>query len=54
MRDDLDNFLASIPDSGAILAKHAEAVALFGFFLGEIRGEPIPRRLSQNATEPRT
>jgi predicted nucleotide-binding protein len=48
MRDGLDAFLASIPGSGAILAKHTEAVALFGFFLGEIRGEAItPAAISE-------
>jgi len=41
MRAGLDAFLASIPDVGAILVKHTEAAALFGFFLGEVQGEAI-------------
>jgi len=41
MRDALDAFLASIPNSDAILAKTSEAVALFGFFLSEIDGKTI-------------
>lgn len=41
MTDGLDAFLASIPTSDSILAKHAEAVALFGFFLGESQGRAI-------------
>jgi predicted nucleotide-binding protein len=41
VRDALDAFLASIPGSAAVLAKHNEAVALFGFFLSETLGQPI-------------
>jgi predicted nucleotide-binding protein len=41
MKDALDAFLASIPGSDAILAKHGEAVVLFGFFLSEILGKAI-------------
>lgn len=41
MRDALDSFLASMPGSDAILSKHSDAVALFGFFLSEILGKSI-------------
>ncbi len=41
MSDALDSFLAALQGADAILAKHREAVALFGFFLSEIAGEPI-------------
>jgi predicted nucleotide-binding protein len=41
VRDDLDAFLNTIPGSDAILAKHSEAVALFGFFLSEVMGRAI-------------
>jgi hypothetical protein len=41
MKDALDAFLASISGSDAILAKHGEAVVLFGFFLSEIAGKAI-------------
>lgn len=41
MKDALNAFLASIAGADSILAKHSEAVALFGFFLSEIAGEPI-------------
>jgi predicted nucleotide-binding protein len=41
MKDALDAFLSSIPGSSAILAKHTEAVTLFGFFLSEIVNQPI-------------
>ena len=36
MKDALNAFLGSIPGSEKILAKHVDAVALFGFFLSEI------------------
>jgi predicted nucleotide-binding protein len=41
MKDALDAFLASISGSDTILAKHGEAVVLFGFFLSEIAGKAI-------------
>src|SRR5580704_2551968 len=41
MRDALNAFLASIPNVNSILARHTEAVALFGFFLSEITGQSI-------------
>lgn len=41
MKDALDAFLSSIPGSSAVLAKHTDAVALFGFFLSEIVDQPI-------------
>ena len=41
MKDALNAFLASISRADSILAKHSETVALFGFFLSEIAGEPI-------------
>jgi predicted nucleotide-binding protein len=41
MRDTLDGFLAAVPGADAILGKHSEAVALFGFFLSEIAGTGI-------------
>ncbi len=41
MKDALNAFLASIPNADSILAKHIEAVALFGYFLSEITGESI-------------
>ncbi len=41
MRESLETFLASIPNSTAILAKHSDAVALFGFFLSEVLGRAV-------------
>ncbi len=41
MRETLENFLASVPNSDAILARHSDAVALFGFFLSEVLGKAI-------------
>ena len=41
MKDALNAFFASISGSDSVLAKHSDAVALFGFFLSEIAAEPI-------------
>jgi predicted nucleotide-binding protein len=41
MKDALNAFLASIPNTDSILNKHSETVALFGYFLSEVIGESI-------------
>lgn len=41
MKDALNAFLASLPNVDSVLNKHAEAVALLGYFLSEILGESI-------------
>lgn len=41
MTETLEAFLSSIPGSDALLAKHSDAVRLFGYFLSEIGGQSI-------------
>jgi predicted nucleotide-binding protein len=41
MTDALESFLGSIPEADSLLAKHREAVAVFGYFLSAIAGETI-------------
>jgi predicted nucleotide-binding protein len=41
MTDALESFLGSIPDVGSLLAKHQDAVAVFGYFLSAVAGEAI-------------
>ena len=41
MTDSLEIFLASISGVDALLSKHQDAVAVFGYFLSSVAGEPI-------------